>query len=443
MSRTDYRRRIEAVLASVSPREKAAKNRPAQSWNFIAGRETEYAHEYAFRVPVGQSAENVEKHLDTFTASCGAVVELEDRAGAVVFKVFQQDLPEVIRFNESMLEGMKGNAVLLGFNRHRAPVIHSWKNPHMILAGETGWGKTDAIRFILYQLIARFSPADLEIHIIDLKGGVSFLPFRSIPHIARIAYDLMTAYEVMKDAYNTMLERMEEVRQYGKRSAFKGYKQRILLIDEAAQISPKTIRTKKEVAIANQIDAFLSSVACVGREPGINLLYCTQYPHSDIVHPQVKINCGARLCFHVPSRYQSEVVLDAGGAENLSCPGRAIYKSTKLVTLQVPYVGNDEAWEKLLIESKTEVLHHGKSERKKKEPSLVHTIHSEGRDDGTDRQPPLRRERIPGQTGLIDIKGIGTRKVYRGPAAEQYEKGVRGSLIGAAHTRKRTRHRYR
>jgi hypothetical protein len=421
-----YRERIQSVLNRIV---KVSDLQEGNTFRFEAERTKKNAYEVAFRIANGYSYNHVKRQLSALTATCGGVVELDDRGGVIYVRVFMEDLPEKIPIVPGMFTPGK---VLLGYDRYPEPVYHNWKNPHMIIGSETGWGKTELIRLIIYQLGLNHTPDELEIHIIDLKAGVSFLPFRKMPHITNIAYDLETARDTLRDAYFTMVERGQEVRDIGTRSAFKNYKQRILIIDEAAQMAPTQISDKKDRAIATEADRYLASISCVGREIGLNIIYCTQYPHSDVINSQVKINCGARISFHVPAAVNSFVILNAYGAEKLMNKGRALYKTTgPMQEIQVPYLepeqnhkDNDSAWEKLIQPLQSEVIEDGMSERKPHDRIIIDAECAAIGDNGADRPADVQGPRQPGKASIRIALGFGRGEAGRVPTDGRHAQGM-------------------
>ncbi|MDF2650941.1 MAG: hypothetical protein K0Q73_6746 [Paenibacillus sp.] len=422
-----YRERIRSVLSRiVKPTD--IKEGLTKGFAFQAEREVNNAYESAWRIPAGYSYVNVKAQQKALAAACGATVELEDRGGVVIVHVFEKDFPESIILKPDM---MIPGELLLGFDQRSNRVLHDFKHPHMILGAETSWGKTELIRLITYQLCRNHTPEEIEICFVDLKGGVSFLPFTSVPHVTSIAHDLESTYELVEKTYQMMQRRLMYVRMNGSRSEFGNYKKRFIIVDEAAQVAPITVTDKDEKKLAQHIDSRLGSIASIGREPGVNLIYCTQYPHSSIVNPSVRINCGARICFHVPSDVFSHVVLDRAGAEELPVPGRAIYKTTKYQTIQVPYFppekghsDNDSAWDKLLQPLKTEVLNGGKSERREKDRITIDARIGSSHDNGANSQADLHRRGQSGEKGLSYVSGAGARKNYRGAQAGRYEESM-------------------
>lgn len=341
-----YRERIEEVMVNKRPFKYHDNLYP---WPFVNGRVTKSSYDLAFEVPYGYSAGDLESQVDALSAACGAIVEIKNRAGVVVVSVYPQDFPAVIKYRPEMLKETSGRTVLLGYDRHDTAVTHNFRVPHLLIAGMSGYGKTDLIRWILFQLINRFTPAELEIQIIDGKG-FSFLPFRNVPHITRIARSLPAAVEVLAEAHQAMLERSEEVWESGNRYDAKQFKWKIVLIDEAAQIAPALQRDKDTKQLAGIADQLAAAISCVGREAQVGLIYCTQRPDSTVINGQVKANMDAAICFRTKTGTNSEIVIDRRGAELLPAdrPGRAIYSATTDTILQVPYVGDDEAWERVL-----------------------------------------------------------------------------------------------
>ncbi|MBD0381263.1 hypothetical protein ICC18_14150 [Paenibacillus sp. WST5] len=436
-----YRERIKSVLSRiVKPSD--IKEGLTKGFVFQAEREHNNAYESAWRIPAGYSFTHVQAQRKALSAACGGTVELEDRGGVVIIRVLDKDFPDRIELKPDMI---RPGELLLGFDQRANRILHDFKHPHMIIGAETGWGKTELIRLINYQLCRNHSPDEIEICMVDLKGGVSFLPFASVPHVTKIAHDLETAFELVEQTYQMVQRRLMYVRMNGSRKEFGVYKRRFIIVDEAAQVAPVTITDKEERKIAQHIDSRLGSIASIGREPGVNLIYCTQYPHSSIVNPSVRINCGARICFHVPSDVFSHVVLDCAGAEELPVPGRAIYKTTKYQTIQVPYLppekghsDNDSAWEKLLQPLKTEVINGGKSGRREKERIVIDARIGSSFNNGSNSPADVFGRGQSGQAGISNVQGIGARKDFGGQATSGYEEGMETYAQWAERERRNT-----
>lgn len=348
MRLAQYRRRVEAVMVTKVPR-KGKKDR-LLPWERIAERTEKGAHEFVYRVPVGYSSNDIEKQADALYAACGAPVEIEDRAGAVIVRVLPEDFPSKVDYEARLLELAPGKKeLLIGLDRMGAPLVHSLRVPHLMIAGKSGYGKTDLVRWIIYQLIAKNTPEELELWIVDLKG-FSFMPFKGVPHIARIVRDLPGAVQLLTDAVRLMERRSNEVWNSGDRNKAATFKTVLVLIDEAYMISPNVTKDKDRKKLAGIADEAAAKISGTGREAGVGLLYCTQRPDADVINPLVKANMDCKICFKTETESNSVIVLDRPGAERLphGKPGRVLYSKDGLLEAQVPYIGNDEAWDELL-----------------------------------------------------------------------------------------------
>lgn len=352
----EYIERLEAVMIAKVPRKKESKKKDKDGekivellpWSFVASRMNEGAAEIVFRTPIGYSVIDLEKQSDAFYASCGAPVEFLDYAGAVLIRVLLENFPLSIPYEEKFLELVKGTDILIGFDRQGAPLIHSLRVPHMLIGGQSGYGKTDLERWLLLQLVHNNSPEEVEIWIVDLKG-FSFLPFKGIPHITRIVRDLAGANLLLSQAVAEMERRSSLIWDSQNREQAEHFKSLFILIDEAYMISPGIV-AKEERELAMACDSAAAKISGTGREAKIGLLYCTQRPDATVINPLVKANMDCSIAFRTKTESNSIIILDEPGAEKLphKKPGRVLYSSDELKEVQVPYIGNDEAWKKIL-----------------------------------------------------------------------------------------------
>jgi hypothetical protein len=349
----DFRSAIEAVMKKRCPRDKVTditgKVITSRPWVYVDSRVDEHCYEVAFYCPTGYSAQDLMQETDSIAAACGHPVEITDRFGAVVVKVVFHDFPDEIPFHAGMLKMTKGRDLLLGFDLQGKPVTHSLKIPHIAIGGQSGYGKTDLLRFLVLQLISRFTPDELWIDIIDGKG-FSFLPFKKIPHIRRIARDLAGAYSLMREARETMTARSNMVWEDDDREGASGFQFRLIIVDELAVISPALQVTKDNKKIAEATYAEMALISGTGREAQVGLLLATQRPDANVLSPLVKANCDASIALKCKTLSNSQIILDQGGAEKLphKKPGRAIYSSTTDTIFQIPFVGVDAKWHKVL-----------------------------------------------------------------------------------------------
>ena len=94
-----------------------------------------------------------------------------------------------------------------------------------------------------------------------------------------------------------------------------------------------------------QVESHIMRLAQKARAAGMHLVLATQRPSADIVTPVIKTNIVARMCFQVASRYDSQVVLDTVGAQDLLGRGDMLLKKPSekmLMRVQGCMVQEDE-----------------------------------------------------------------------------------------------------
>jgi len=251
--------------------------------------------------------------------------------GMLRIRVYDEPLPTMFLLDESMFNKCKGWEVPIGTSRSKFVTHDFEKVSHLIIAGATNMGKSNFIKMMITALVYR-KPDDVKFTIIDLKNGLSLGRFKDLKQTENFAINPEQAKEALKRVQEQMSKTMDYLFENGYEDVKEaGFKERhFVIIDEAADIADD----KDCVEI-------LEDIARRGRASGFYLVYATQYPTTQTVSSQVKRNCMGRLCFVVDSAIASNVVLDQNGAEDLPLiQGRAIYKTIKCKTVQVPYADN-------------------------------------------------------------------------------------------------------
>ncbi|WP_091291890.1 FtsK/SpoIIIE domain-containing protein [Micromonospora halophytica] len=86
-----------------------------------------------------------------------------------------EDLLPERRWTESARAGLR--TVVGRAGREPATLAFDDATPHWLIGGRTGAGKTVFLVDVLYSLAARYSPAELQLWLLDFKEGVSFTEF--------------------------------------------------------------------------------------------------------------------------------------------------------------------------------------------------------------------------------------------------------------------------
>ncbi|GAA1481692.1 type VII secretion protein EccC [Gordonia sinesedis] len=91
---------------------------------------------------------------------------------------------------------------------------HGGTGPHGLCIGATGSGKSEFLRTLVVSMLATHSPAELNLVLVDFKGGATFLGLESAPHVAAIITNLeqeLAMVDRMKDALSGEMTRRQEV----------------------------------------------------------------------------------------------------------------------------------------------------------------------------------------------------------------------------------------
>lgn len=323
----------------------------------------EWGWEYKYRIPFGRSFEDYvakQKNIEDGLNNRKKQVTLQDLKldknilkniimlkqtklteqkevemsfdGLLCIRVYENPLPKQIEWDESYLN--KGTWIVpIGSMRNSNIIKHDFdKDKHLIIAGATGYGKSAILKLIATTLIDQ-QPEHAELSLIDLKGGSAFHRFRNCKQVKYYSRNPQEAEEVLKNIQLDMNESFETVVNNGfedvKEAGIK--KRHFIIIDEAA-----------DLADYGKAMDIITDIARRGRSAGYYLIFCTQYPTTQVIPSQTKRNIIARLCYVVDTDIASRVVLDESGADKLpDIPGRGIYKNNvKRYVVQSPYISN-------------------------------------------------------------------------------------------------------
>jgi S-DNA-T family DNA segregation ATPase FtsK/SpoIIIE len=198
----------------------------------------------------------------------------------------------------------------------KAVVADLAKMPHMLVAGQTGSGKSVMINTFLTSLLYRNSPSDLKLILVDPKQ-VEMAPYNDIPHLLTpVINDPEKCISALKWAVAEMERRLRTMAEVGKRNIGEynnlkkeeGMPYIVIVIDELADLM---------MMAARDVEALIVRIAQKARAAGIHLVLATQRPSVDVITGLIKANVPARIAFTVASQIDSRTIIDQMGAEKL------------------------------------------------------------------------------------------------------------------------------
>lgn len=209
------------------------------------------------------------------------------------------------------------------------------KMPHLLIAGQTGSGKSVMINTLLTSLLYRNSPSQMKLILVDPKQ-VEMAPYEDIPHLLtpvitepeKTISALKWAVNEMERRYKLLAEeKLRDIKSYNQKLQSGGKK--ISIEDEdgnAQQVDdgamPYIVIVIDELAdlmmvAARDVEALIVRLAQKARAVGIHLVLATQRPSVDVITGLIKANVPARIAFTVASQVDSRTILDQIGAEKL------------------------------------------------------------------------------------------------------------------------------
>jgi DNA segregation ATPase FtsK/SpoIIIE, S-DNA-T family len=216
------------------------------------------------------------------------------------------------------------------------------KNPHLLVAGSTGSGKTICINSIIISLMYQNSPEDIKFILVDPKR-VELTNYNGTPYLVTpVITDVRKAVNSLKWAVREMERRFDKFEKAGNkdilsyRSSGHEMSAIVIIIDELADLM---------MAAGPELEALIVRLAQKSRATGIHLILATQRPSVNVITGVIKANITSRIAFRVASLVDSRTILDSSGAEKLLGRGDMLFVSaevSKPKRLQGAFVSEDE-----------------------------------------------------------------------------------------------------
>ncbi|MFO0781840.1 MAG: DNA translocase FtsK [Candidatus Saccharimonadales bacterium] len=218
------------------------------------------------------------------------------------------------------------------------------KMPHMLVAGQTGSGKSVMINTILTSMLYRNSPADLKLILVDPKQ-VELKPYDDIPHLLtpvitepeKCISALKWAVAEMERRYKALSEvHKRNIVEYNNLKKEEGMPYIVIVIDELADLM---------MMAARDVEALIVRIAQKARAVGIHLVLATQRPSVDVITGLIKANVPGRIAFTTQSQVDSRTIIDQVGAEKLLGMGDMLLLTSdmpKPKRVQGGFISDDE-----------------------------------------------------------------------------------------------------
>jgi S-DNA-T family DNA segregation ATPase FtsK/SpoIIIE len=255
------------------------------------------------------------------------------------------------------------------------------KQPHILIAGTTGSGKSGCVNAMLSSILLHASPNEVRLVLVDPKR-VELNHYEGIPHLLT---PVVTSPRLAANVLSNLIKEMEE--RYGVMSKAKTRSlvelNRVRVRDGEAPL-PYILCVIDELAdlmmvAPADVEDSIIRLAQKSRAVGIHLVLATQRPSADVITGMIKANVPARIAFAVSSQTDSRVILDQNGAESLLGQGDMLFRpagESRTARIQGAFIAEEE------IEKLTD--HWRRQGEPELQEELLEAVEAEDTGDGAD-----------------------------------------------------------
>lgn len=210
------------------------------------------------------------------------------------------------------------------------------QQPHTLIAGTTGSGKSCAMNGIIYTALYS-SPSRALFVLIDPKF-MELAMYKNLPHTIAYTTDPADAHRILKNVCNIIKDRCQRATEQGLKKS--NEEDIYVFIDELSDL------ILSEYGIVDT----LGKIARIGRAANVHLIAATQCPNRKTLSAEFAANCPARLGLRCRDKIESRQIIGTNEAAELPLYGYAYYQAPQFLTPQLvklPYYTDSELSERV------------------------------------------------------------------------------------------------
>jgi S-DNA-T family DNA segregation ATPase FtsK/SpoIIIE len=299
----------------------------------------EHVTEYVFTLPTGLNPDTLKKNYFAFEQVFGKRIKLNGEIKKFVLFVYTNKENKDFKYDSNEISKIISPyrlGVICGREQTGECIAFDLlKQPHILIAGETGSGKSTQLRSILTTLILNKKPEDLQLYLADCKKS-EFHIFRNIKHVQCVLSNPKDIQKMLVHIKKELDERSNLTEAF--EVSHIDYLPRehklpyiIVCIDEFVMLR------KNEV-----IMDILTEIVAIGRTLGVFAILSMQRPNAQVLDTTIRANLTVSMGFKLRDKIESRIV-NTPNAEKIETSGRFIMNSDKIYELQAPYLELDEA----------------------------------------------------------------------------------------------------
>ncbi len=279
-----------------------------------------FGYDLLFTLPSGLSTDDFIKQKQNIEQNLNKIIDINYANKKVNISVYEKELQKEYPYEAIETKNITDLVVGYSFSG-KAEIVNLAECPHLLIAGESGSGKSTALRTIITTIILTKKSKELELHLIDLKRGAEFNIFKkcelvksfsrtreeALKELEKISKEVDRRYDLFYD--NDCVD----IKEYNARFKNKKLKYKVVIIDEFADLQEE----KESQMIIEELSA--KARAC-----GIHMIISTQRPDAKILNGRIKANVPVVIGLKTMNGLNSRIIIDEEGLEKLRGKGHGI-----------------------------------------------------------------------------------------------------------------------
>jgi len=328
------------------------KNATVERYPAIGGVNDNETHtDYTFYLPQGFNPKKLIEKEYVFTQTFGDYYDLKGDGKMYRLRLYKNVDTSPKVYDQTEIEtAIKGHGlpIVAGYNLFGNLICYDMvPNPHLLIAGESGSGKSMMLRTILSTLLL-YKRDEIDFYLADMKR-TEFHIFRNRESVRAVITDkkrlalYLAHVHAQLEIRGKMLDArgLDHIDHYNKIPGVAKQKYIVFAIDEVA-----LLRKDKEIM------SMVEDISTQGRAMGIFLILSMQRPDSKILDGQLKSNLTVRYAFRHADVINSNITLGSGtgvdaSSINKADKGKFYMRHEEIKLLQAPKLEIEDAKELL------------------------------------------------------------------------------------------------
>lgn len=232
--------------------------------------------------------------------------------------------------------------------------INTQDNIHSFVIGQTGTGKTVFMHDVITGAIAKYSPEDLQIYLMDLKmGGVEFNRYKGVKHVKALLVDnsdIQITLEILRDIFEEMKRRgdkfrdsgVQDIVNYNKKNPSAKLPQILLIVDEC-HVLFLSKPPQNERSMYEEVINIFTKIAKEGRNQGVHFMLATQTLLGADIPKDIQYQITDHFLLNCGMKDSEDMVPGSSNITSELTKGQVYYSGRNNKTLfKAYYVPNEE-----------------------------------------------------------------------------------------------------